>query len=125
MYIIKSITKHGVVTETYDHARATHPQPGDHIRLGDKLGRFWEVETGWCGKGEAHICEQQGHAFLLESGAVSIGGGPFRVIKLADVEPTMELHVGKFWNWGDNYPGADQGVDYHILRPIFEYKGGA
>jgi hypothetical protein len=58
---------------------------------------------------------------LLDSGAVSISGGPFKVVELADLTPTMETAPSWFWNWGDNLPGAGMGCEFAVRRPVFTY----
>lgn len=50
---------------------------------------------------------------------VSISGGPFAVLPLDIFECTYELHPSHMWNWGDNLPGADMGVQYTLYRPLF------
>lgn len=129
-FIIESIHAGGLVHSPYDELRRTRPRSGDWVRWPEfmdgkhrvSLGRIWEVGTGYVGPDEVHVCEEPGRAFLLDDGQVDIGGGPFRVVKRADLIPTHECHTGQYWNWGNNRRGRDQGVDYMIARPIFDYR---
>jgi hypothetical protein len=132
--IIESIGAWGVVTTSGTHRLVT-PKSGDIVDLIEVQGeypfiysRYGRIETvgpgrcGWCKEDEAHICCDMGSAFLNEDGTVSISGGPFKVIKLQDLEPTYELYEATYWNWGNNGPGSHHGVYYKIQRPVFRLK---
>jgi hypothetical protein len=124
-HIIESIGKWGVKT-TAEASRFGTPKPGDVVLFADGLpypfknSRIGRVEA-LSDKGDLHICCELGSAFLFENGGVSISGGPFATIKLADLRPTFRLHEANFWNWGDNGSGAGNGVNYKIARPVFLY----
>jgi len=137
MFIIESISAYGVKTSPARFGRMETPHPGDVIDFGDNIGNFpytegrygrvEEVgtdnpEVGWVNAGELHVCCGNASVFLHEDGSCSISGGPFAVIKIKDLEPTNELKTVLFWNWGDHSPGADQGVNYHLARPVFRLK---
>ena len=99
--------------------RLTQPRPGDLIQWADgTLGRVWEVGTGHCAPDEVHVCHSLGSAFLGR-GYVSISGGPFTILKRAELTPTLRCELSGFWNWGDNSPGRDMGVHYWLARPVF------
>lgn len=124
-FIVESIHKGGIVHTPF-HRRYDKPHSGDFVRWADgTIGRIWECGTGHVGPDEAQVCETPGSAFLLDDGRVDISGGPFRIIKLADLQPTSRTHVGEFWNWGNNRPAAHQGVTYLIARPLFDHRPGA
>ena len=134
MNIVESISGEGVKTTTkpFVHERFKTPKPGDVIDFGEfegqypfasgQLGRVSEIyPQGICSKpGEIHICCRGCSVFLFDSGSVSISGGPFQMLKLENLEATYTAKVVKFWNWGDNRPGAGKGVNYWIERPVFK-----
>lgn len=140
MWIVESIGKWGVKA-TNSGTRLFTPKAGDVIDFGEdyennpypfnktRYGRIEQVgkpaRDGYCGwleEGQAHVCVHPGSAFLREDGSVSISGGPFAVIETKDLKPTVTLKALGFWNWGNNSPGADQGIDYQIARPVFKYE---
>lgn len=131
-HIIECIDRSGVRTSTLTHQRLETPLPGDVINWpSGKLGRVDSLHDpagSWAGPGEVHVCAELGSAFLSWSTkrgrpVISISGGPFLMVKLADLQPTYRTAVVRFWNWGDHLPGAGMGVDYHIARPLFTYVG--
>lgn len=107
------------------------PRPGDPILWSeddnaehyackpDTYGRVWEIGTGFCDPDEIHACCELGSAFWLPSGAVSISGGPFRILNASRLTWSGKFHLVRFWNWGDNSPGAGKGVDYTVSRPVW------
>ncbi len=133
LYIIEYIGAgklvHSKEYEAQDRLRTPHA--GDVIDFGDfkdkypfsstkeGIGRIEGVGVGMADKDEAHVCCELGSAFLHE-GSVSISGGPFCCIKLADLEPTFSTRAATFWNWGHNGSGAGHGVRYIIARPVFK-----
>ena len=136
MQIIESISKKkGIITTGPGpyllSRRFQNPQPGDVIDLrhisdrypysSANYGRVYRVgPDGWAKEGEIHICyDDNASVFLNEDGSVSISGGPFGSVEKAQLEPTLELMRVRFWNWGNNVPGAHMGVDYRIDRPVF------
>lgn len=123
MRITEYVGKSGVRSSTFDHDRASHPRPGDLVLWID--GTYGMIESiGKWADNEAQVCSNQGSAFLGE-GYISISGGPFFSIPLAELEPApmLGLHAAHFWNWGDNQAGASMGVDYTLMRPVFRYTG--
>ena len=137
MFIIESIHGGGIKTTNAHPSRLYDPRPGDVIDFGENVGtypytsgrygRIDEVGTdnpdkGWCNKGEIHVCCGNASVFLMENGDVSISGGPFSVIRESDLEYTGGMETVGFWNWGDNSPGAGQGVYYRIERPVFKLR---
>jgi hypothetical protein len=133
-----------------ERCRLDTPLPGDIIDFGEGKrpwpynNRFGTVDavpyTGdghgvrALSKGKIHICCEPGSVFLglhpMKSRRahwsdyrvfVSISGGPFQTVDLAKLEWSGfgNLHC---WNWGNNSPGAHQGVQYLITRPVFTLK---
>lgn len=132
MHITEYVGKDGVKTSEYDHRRLANPTPGDLILWpNEQYGRIESLHDpagSWAGLGEAHVCCRMGSAFLswnakTNGPAVSISGGPFMTVKLEDLQANLHLKIARFWNWGDNSPGAGKGVDYHLVRPVFTYIG--
>ena len=106
------------------------PRPGDPIRWEDgSVGRIWEVGDGFVDADEVHVCVNGGSVFRNRKAGdraddtVSISGGPFQALKIADLKDTGDTFSPRFWDWGDNRRGAHQGVDYHEERPVWEYVG--
>ncbi len=117
--ITEYVGKDGVESSPLSHGRLTRPRPGDLVQWADgSLGRVWEVGTGHCEQDEVHVCDSLGSAFLGR-GYVSISGGPFTILKLSELTATMRCELAGFWNWGDNSPGRDMGVEYWLARPVF------
>lgn len=118
-FIIDSIGSWGLKHSPFTNTRRTTPHPGDPILLpNDTIGRV--VSTDHLGTGTIHICLEHGSAFLYQNGAVSISGGPFTNVMPDELHPTFESRIVGFWNWGNNFAGAHQGVDYRIIRPLFK-----
>lgn len=134
MRITEYVGKEGVRSTAYDHHRSMFPKPGDFIRWPNgKTGRVDatfdpnEPKAYLDKPGDILCCCELGSAFLGWNEAkqrpyVSISGGPFITINTRDLAENG-LHVGRFWNWGDNLPGADMGVEYNLARPAFRYIG--
>lgn len=128
MNIVEVISDKGV-RSTSKESRLSTPKPGDVVEFESKeypfnsapFGRI-SGNDGFCNDEEVSICCGGASVFLCENGDVSISGGPFETVKTKDLEPTFELKAVRFWNWGDNRPGADQGVNYYIDRPVFKLK---
>lgn len=129
MRITEYVGNDGVVSSNYDHARLSRPRAGDLILNDD--GSYGMVEK--IDDGKVHVVERCGSAFLgrlsdltperqrKDRGIyVSISGGPFKLFELSRLEPTMRVAGARFWNWGDNFAGADQGCDYTLNRPVFK-----
>lgn len=122
----------GVKSSNRDRYRLSRPQVGDLILWPNgKVGRIeaeHDSQGSWAGEGEVHVCCELGSAFLgwdaeRNRATLAISGGPFMNVKLADLAPTYHTRVVRFWNWGNNSPGAGKGVDYYLARPVFEYVG--
>lgn len=131
-HVIDYIGGDGVKTSDLGQRRFVHPQPGDPIEWPNgKLGRvdaLYDPAGSWAKEGELHVCVNGGSVFLgwdskRRRATVSISGGPFTCVRLEDLQATYQVRVVDFWNWGDNSPGADQGVYYYIGRPLFRYVG--
>ena len=124
--IIEYIGRDGVRTtnHTVHRVRMQRPAPGDLLRIPPDLQKypFSRGEWGRIEKvhddGSLFVCCEQGSCFL-DKDHVLISGGPFTTVKPEWIEPEMSLAMSKMWNWGDNTPGGDQGVEYHIMRPVF------
>lgn len=124
----------GIESTEVTRGRMGKPRPGDLIEWPDgSYGRVWTVETGFAEQGQVHVCRELGSAFLGRTGSrtagppptgrgvyVSISGGPFLILELDELEPAVRLDTARFWNWGDNTPGAGRGVDYWLPRPVFK-----
>jgi len=118
--ITEYVGKEGVESSPVTYNRMTQPRPGDLIRWADgSLGRICEVGAGHCRPDEVHVCNSLGRAFLGR-GYVSVGGGPFTILKRSELMATMRCELAGFWNWGDNSAGADRGVEYWLARPVFQ-----
>ena len=127
MHIIEYIGASGVRT-TKGATRFKRPHPGDPVEVPEGLGYPWNhggigrIDScssrygtdKWC------VCVRGGSVFLQDDGTVSISGGPFKSVWAQELEPTHDVKVVGFWNWGDNFPGAGRGVDYQIARPLFK-----
>lgn len=131
MELIESIGKHGVKTTHGDllFMRMSKPKSGDIVDFGEnegtfpfsqRYGRIWS--TNHWDTGTMCVCCEMGSAFLRDDGSVDISGGPFVSIMPDELEPTMGLKQGRYWNWGNNMPGADKGVYYTFERPVFRLK---
>ena len=124
-FIIESIGKNGVKTTSAHNGRLARPTAGDIVDFGEgerpypytnvRYGRVDRIRDD----GKVSICCQTQRVFLEDDGSVSITGGPFQSVALEDLEPTHTLDNAPFWNWGNHSPGAHQGVDYTIARPVF------
>lgn len=121
-HIIDYIGRDGVKT-TPAQSRLRQPRPGDLVRIPEELqvypftqGEFARIDH--LSGDRIGVCCGLGSCFLLPE-SVSISGGPFKSIALADIEPECSVGPSPMWNWGDNSSGADMGVDYVIMRPIF------
>ena len=80
---------------------------------------------GWLDDDDVHICTGGASVYLARStkpghAYVSISDGPFSLFYADDLEPTMELREGRFWNFRDGFPEGDNGQDYYIKRPVFK-----
>jgi hypothetical protein len=124
-HIIETIGKWGVKT-TPVGLRMTKISAGDVVQFPDEHKRY-PVSYRRCRidridreKGMVGMVDGMGSAFITESGSLSISGGPFFSLPIECLTPMHCTHTVHVWNWGDNSPGAGQGVDYHIERPLFE-----
>lgn len=131
-HIIEYIGREGVKTEAAQF-RMAKPRVGDPILWPNgKIGRLDAMPSsqpnGWPEPGNVHCCCGLGSVFWgwneeERRATVSISGGPFISVKLDDLKPTYRYRLVNFWNWGDHSSGADQGVEYTVARPLFEYAG--
>lgn len=125
--IVETIGSWGVKSTSGDlyRVRCERPKPGDVIDFGGWQGTYPYTQGQYGRMTETHdgvvFCCGQGSAFLYENGQLSLSGGPFSKCSLEDLEPTYRLRRGLFWNWGDNFAGAGQGVEYLISRPVFKF----
>lgn len=124
-HIIETIGSWGVRT-TSIHQRMLRVEPGDavsiaHLSQYPFLDRDWATVASIDRKsGLVALCIGNCSVFLNETGGVSISGGPFCGCEIGDLEPQHTLREQRFWNWGDNFPGGGQGVEYTIARPVFK-----
>jgi hypothetical protein len=127
MNIIESIGSWGVnsTSTTRFRERCQRPRSGDIVEFTDTeyphtQGKYGRIEgLGTWKEGEYHICCGLGSAFLCENGHVSICGGPFESVLPEELIPTYDTFRAEYWNWGNNSPGANQGVYYYFHRPVF------
>ena len=130
-FIIEYLGKEGVKTTPF-RLRIEKPKSGDVIDVRElKEYPFAGVEFARIEQmnfadvpGLVHSCVNMGSAFLSSRGTVQISGGPFFYCLLDELIPTWELRSAKFWNWGDNWSGPEQGVNYMIERPVFKLPAG-
>lgn len=136
-HLIEYIGATGVKTTNLAaiRSRLDNPTAGDVIDFSKVLGNypFLKEQFGtvdrvgdgaYCGPDEVHICSHMGSIFLgwdsnKREPYVSISGGPFTTVKKSRLVPAYRFRNQTMWNWGDNLPGADQGVYYTIARPVF------
>lgn len=123
-HIIETIGKWGVKTIPIEF-RMNVPKPGDIVEFSKEL-RKYPVSYHRCRidhidkeRGTVSLVDGMGSAFLSEGGHVSISGGPFFSVPINSLEATNCTAKSTMWNWGDNAPGAAQGVHYDIQRPLF------
>lgn len=129
MKIIEYIGKTGIKSSEYDDTRMRTPRPGDVVDFGENCGTY-PFTSGRFGRLANFESYRDGHWAVCCGGAsvflypdsVDISGGPFTSVRPEELEPTYETQRVRFWNWGDNVPGAAQGVDYYIDRPVFRLK---
>ena len=123
-HIIESIGSWGVHTTPVAH-RIDKVRPGDavaikHLKKYPFRGREWAtVAQVDLKRGTVSLCVGVCSTFLNEDGTVSISGGPFCQASLDELVPQHTLRDQRLWNWGDNWAGASQGVEYVIPRPVF------
>ncbi len=137
--IVEYVGAEGMITTKLTHLRCREPRQGDFVDLrewneaqghdtdGLSYGDYGVIDkVNWLDKGDVHICtggascylgkaaDKPGHAY------VSISGGPFSLFYKDELEPTMELREGRFWNFRGGYPSGDNGQNYYIKRPVFK-----
>jgi len=131
--IIEYIGSKGVKTTPLHIRQFQGPKPGDPVlfpdnagypfisslssKNGPHYGRIASIEGD-----EISICCGGASVFLFDNGHVSISGGPFASVNRTKLDWNSRLKNVRFWNWGDNSAGADQGVDYFIVRPVWEFS---
>lgn len=142
--IIEYVGAHGIIASRYPHKRCKEIRQGDWVDLSDwndangyrgenytYYGDFGRVDrVNYIKDGLVHVILNAGSCFLgprddWESAYVSISGGPFKVFYMEDLEPTMELRAGTYWNFRGDHAEADNGQDYIIERPVFKLKADA
>lgn len=123
-HIIESIGGWGVKTVPA-RLRFNDPKAGDLIQFPEELQKY-PISHEYCRiqsvneeKWTASVVNGMGSAFISENGHHDISGGPFFTMNLNDLDPLYMLKAADVWNWGDNLPGAGQGVHYTIYRPVF------
>lgn len=128
-HLIEYLGPKGIVTTLDTFIRRGSPKAGDFIlwpngRIG-RLERPSNPRLASFRQGDWSACAEVGSAFLdLDKDrrpTVEISGGPFLTVNAADLKP-IGLHTGEFWNWGDHFAGAHQGVRYDIQRPLYAYR---
>lgn len=130
--IIEYIGRAGIKTTDLriELSRLNNPRPGDVVDFSEVIGSYPfkeqfgtidQVETGFCDKGEIHVCVHMGSIFLSE-GRVSISGGPFVMVKKDDLIFEGSFRMQRMWNWGNYSAGAGNAVYYGIERPVFKLK---
>lgn len=134
-HVIEYIGAHGVKhTACFEgHGRLLRPLPADLVDVAavrdiypfsNRYATVYEVETGFVGPGEVHLCLGNASVFLgwnEERGepTADISGGPFHCLALSDFEWQGTFRDVTVWNWGNNLPGGGNGVYFHVLRPLF------
>ena len=104
--------------------RQRTPKPGDAVQISRYeqypfLQNRFAYIAGFDGD-EVILCIGSCSKFLQRGPSVSISGGPFHRVHKDCLVPTFRLQTVRFWNWGNNSPGAAQGVYYGIDRPVFD-----
>jgi hypothetical protein len=123
--IIESVGNWGVQTSPVER-RFVVVRPGDLVIFEGELMRYpvshrvCRVDAVSYEGNRVCLVDGMGDAFLGPGGEVCISGGPFFGIPITQLKPRFETMKSRFWNWGDNQPGAGQGVEYTIERPVFE-----
>lgn len=123
-HVIETIGPWGVKS-TPVQGRMNSVHAGDVVQFPEQHRRY-PVSCAECrvsdidkDHGMVHLVDGMGSAFIDEDARLSISGGPFFSLPIECLEPMHTTHRARFWNWGDNRPGAAQGVDYYIDRPMF------
>ncbi len=121
--IVESRGKWGIqITEGEE--RLLEVRSGDIIEFPEELIKY-PVSQSFCRvqeiheNGRVHIVDGMGSAFLSQNGSVNISGGPFFSVWKEHLIPCKRTHPATYWNWGNNFPGANQGVYYQLARPVF------
>lgn len=127
-HIVEYIGKDKLIHSEHTSSRASKPHPGDIVDFGDNTeypfthGKYGRIDSlNFCDTGTIQVCCEMGSCFLGEN-YVNISGGPFSIIMPDELESTYELHVARFWNWGNHSSGAGKGIDYYLARPVFRLK---
>lgn len=121
-HIIESISRDGVKTTPIDTRFLQGPKPGDPVRFPDGAPYPFQSGRGRVASIDGDrvvICCGGCSVFLNSDSSVSISGGPFEGVDTAQLETLFNVEPVEFWNWGDNWAGAAQGVDYLIFRPVW------
>lgn len=130
--IVEYIGKEGVISSDLNNNRYITPHFGDPV-IWEKdssypfnkntYGRVDSLDA-WGEKGKISVICEPGSVFLDKSNG-NISGGPFYALKNDDkLEATYTVKLVKFWNFGDNFPGAGKGCFYYIERPVFKIVFG-
>jgi hypothetical protein len=114
MRIFEYFSPLGIFSTEVTGKRMTTPRAGDLIE--DK-GMIESVDEA---AKTVHICHDANYsAHMTTSGTVDISGGPWQLLKLSDIEPTMGTGTARFWSWDAAGRGAGMGVHFQVERPIF------
>lgn len=136
IHIIEQLSREGMKTTPIETRRLQGPKPGDPVLFpagspypygpigsfskgGNNDAESYGRVDGTEEDGSILLCCGGASVFLCTNGSVTISGGPFASVAPEQLEYTDQLKVVSFWNWGDNYAGAGQGVDYFIQRPVW------
>lgn len=64
----------------------------------------------------------RGSTIGLERTSCSASGGPAYYLKAGSLTPTNETVTVTFWRWKDGWPGRDNGEEYTLDVPLWEYQ---
>lgn len=142
--IIEYVGAYGIIASRFPHVRCKEVRQGDWVDLRawrdannyygtgyTYYGDFGRVDrVNWIKEGLVHVILNAGSCYLgprddWSGGYTSISGGPFDTFFIEDLEPTMELKAGRYWNFRNGFAEGDNGQDYMIERPVFKLAADA
>jgi len=142
--IVEYVGAHGIIASRYAHRRCKEIRQGDWVDLSE-----WRAANGYHGEGYTyykdfgrvnsnyghpedliHVCMNAGSCYLgpsadMKRAYVSMSGGPFETFWPEDLEPTMELREGRYWNFRMGWAEGNNSEHYLIKRPVFKLNPDA